>query len=418
MSNRLLQVALAFASLLVVLPGSAVAQQDPAAPPAATPSPPPPQPMTPPPVDPGDQPRVEVPGGVAGAALVPDGTGEFGLVRGEYQLNLTGLVQIQAAPYVGGDSLVENGDPATTEGFRARRVRFGAYGKLPKHFGYRVYFELFDDVSASTTDGRPIGARLRDALIQYDQFKFATLIAGAGKVAHSRGSLASSAESAVIEDPFTVSRLGFDRRVGAALSGDVGLVNYAFGVYNADPSLSFGNRASGLLTAGRVELQTARIGYGQSTLGPGSKAPGGFAVGSAGSMHRDGAVEGWTGGGDFAFRHQFIVATGELLFSHTAPIARPATPPGSSTEVNSLGAYLTLAVAIMPRTLEAAARIEYFDGNTKIEDENDLLMIAGGVNAAILEGNAKAGLQYQRRGERHGRSLSNDAVLMQVQASF
>lgn len=360
------------------------------------------------------------PPGPAGVQLMPDGVGTFGWMRDRYSIVMTGVLQLQLAPYLGDDSLVENEDPATEEGFRVRRARFGVYGRLPADFTYRLAFDVLDDLSASTADARPVGARLRDAFVGWDGSKYASLIMGAGKVPFVRGNFTSSIELAVIEEPLTVKRLGIDRRVGASVSGAVGPVSYGLGVFNADPALSFGNRADGLLTTGRVEFATAAIGYGQSTLGPGSRAPGGFAVGLGGTLRRDGTLEGQSYGGDLAFRHKWVVATAELIASHTEPVTQPATPadPNAQTEVDALGAYGTVAVAVVPGVIEAAARLEYFDPNTDLDDEGDVLVLTGGANAAILEGNIKAGLHYIRRAERNGRKLANDAVVVQLQASF
>lgn len=381
-----------------------------------------------PPPAPPDERAVEVPTGPEGVLLTPDGTGELGLRKGEYGITFTGLIQVQAAPYVGKDSLVENDDPATTEGFRVRRARFGAYGQLPQHFKYRLYFELFDDISASTVDGRPVGSRLRDALIAWDKYKVAVLEVGAGKVWLSRGNTTSSAEAAIIEDPFVIKRLGcnhpgcigLDRRVGASLSGTAGPISYGAGVYNGDSALSFGSRGSGFLYAGRAEFATAPIGYGQSTVGPGSNAPKGFAAGAGASYRRDPTTDGYTVGGDLALRMPFLVATGEVLMSHWKPLGSPQLPvmPSAVAEGTSVGMYLTLAVALLPKQLELVGRVEWYAGNTKIDDENDIVVTAVGLNAAILEGNVKAGLNFQHRQELHGRALENDALLLQGQASF
>ncbi len=356
--------------------------------------------------------------GPAAQALRADGAGSFSIRRGDYSMTLTGLVQIWGTPYLGSDALVENDDPSTETGFRARRVRFGAYGGLPEHFNYRLYFELFDDVAASTVDGRPVGARLRDALIGWDRFEFANVVIGAGKVPFSRGNLTPTSEIALPEDAFTIKRLGIDRRVGLSVSGAAGPLSYGAGIFNADPSLSFGNRADGLLGAGRVEFSTAAIGYSQSTLGAAGGKPMGFSVGGGATLQKNGAQEAWSAGGDLAFRHERVVATGELLYSKTKPLAVPVVPGGVPVEVPSLGGYFTLAVAVIPKLVEVAGRIEYFDANTKIDDENDLLLISGGATTAFVDGRVKVGLQYQSRGERHGRSLANDAVLGQVLAQF
>ncbi len=144
----------------------------------------------------------------------------------------------------------------------------------------------------------------------------------------------------------------------------------------------------------------------------------GFSIGGGATNQRNGNQEAWSAGGALAFRHERVVATGELLYSKTKPLAVPSVPGGVAVEVPSLGGYFTVAVAVIPKLLEVAGRIEYFDGNTKIDDENDLLVLSGGATAAFVDGRIKVGMQYQSRGERHGVSRPNDAVIGQVLAQF
>jgi hypothetical protein len=265
-----------------------------------------------------------------------------------------------------------------------------------------------------------VGARLRDALVGWRRYPAATVIAGAGKVPFSRGNLSSSAASAIVVEPVVIERLGIDRRVGLAVYGELGMLSYGAGVYNADPALSFGNRADGILGVGRVEAGTADIGYGQSTVGPGSDAQNGVRVGGSFAYRRDATLKGYSAGGDLGFKHAMLAVNGEFLMGKTEPLEEPMlpTPAGGAVDVTTMGGYFTFAVNLVKQRLEVAGRFEYFDGNTSVEDENDLLVFAGGFNSGLVEDAVKAGLSYVHKRERSGRALENDALILQLQASF
>ncbi|HUS66414.1 MAG TPA: hypothetical protein VMZ28_17880, partial [Kofleriaceae bacterium] len=79
---------------------------------------------------------------------------------GDVEVRVGGLVQVHAAPYVGDAALIENGDPATREGFRLRRSRLGVEGRFSQPLSIQLTVDLLE---ADEDDGT-----VSDAKIIYD----------------------------------------------------------------------------------------------------------------------------------------------------------------------------------------------------------------------------------------------------------
>jgi len=185
-----------------------------------------------------------------------DGTSLFRIAREPFVLDLHAQLQLQAVPWVGDDALLENLDPAQDAGFRVRRARIGFSGRILREVSFDLLWELFNDVDLAN-HGQPISNRLLDATIGWHRWSWLQVEAGAGKVPFARSVLTSSAELQFAERPYYAedSDLVPERRVGATLVGELGMLRWAGGVYNGSEGLSLGNRFAGLLYAARLEVE-------------------------------------------------------------------------------------------------------------------------------------------------------------------
>ncbi len=323
------------------------------------------------------------------------------------EVRLGGLVQAHAAPYVGEDSLIENGDPASTAGFRLRRARIGAQARFKDRLG------LFLAVNPLETD-REVGA-VADAQITYEFAEWLRLQAGTSKVPFSRGALVSSRTLPMLERPLTVAAIVPSRRLGVTAEGSFvdGKVGYLVAVMNGTEGYSRGNLNGGVLLAGRVE-------GGLGEVNPFRASARGVRVGLNALSENGPAINAIGYGAD-------VVAGGfggtvqlEVLCDNRKPQLQPTIAPTLSVATRRCGAYVEATYVFpVPRVpLQLAVRAETFDDNEALQDAGDTLIFSGGLNAWFVPDFARAQLHYVARRERFSTERQNDALVLALQGSF
>lgn len=332
------------------------------------------------------------------------------------------LMQVQAIPYVGSDAFLQAGDPAERGGFRFRRARFGFDGRLYRRLAFRISGEFNSDVNAV--------ARLHDGWFGYNQYKFFQVYVGAHDVPFSRYALAPTGNISLIERPFAVRAMAPFSQLGVHVEGHLfgsGLSYYA-GVYNAlERTQQFfqgytanaavlGNRFEGLTYAGRLE---------SAPLGPVSRNiqdldHGKLRVAAGASVfYSNGGTRNILGaGGDFLLQARGVHVLAEFLANRSDPTLQPTQPTTQVSNLTSYGIVGEIGYVIVRSRFGATARFEWLDPNTGVKDESDSWVLGGGLSYHLFHDAVKAQVDYMHREERHGLSLKNDSVVLQLQLNL
>jgi hypothetical protein len=323
----------------------------------------------------------------------------------DLEVRIGGLVQVHAVPYVGEDSLIENGDPATNAGFRLRRSRFGIEGRFKEPLRILLAVDLLEL-------GEDIGT-VSDAKLTYDFMPELSVSLGTSKVPFARGSLESSRLLPTIERPLSIIEIAPDHRLGATVEGQVvdGRLLYVAGFMNGTEGFGNGNEYGGFISGGR--LQYTILGEPD-----GLAVTDGVAVGASGYYEDAPATNGFAAAADILAAFAGFRLTLEGLCDTRKPDDSPDVAPTIADEITRCGAYGTGQYQIPDMPIEPALRVELFDDNREVEDAGDVWVIAGGVNSLLVDPYLRAQLHYISRVERHGPSRSNDALVLSVMGSF
>ncbi len=365
----------------------------------------------------------EVPnGGIDGSGRPPPL--EFKL--GEVTLTLMGRAQVQAALWVGDDARLSNGEVAEDEGFRLRRARLG----LATEFRGLVVAVEADLLEADSSV-------LHEAYVGFKgDWADGDFLASAGviKVPMSRSALMSSEalqdgdRSVVVRGLAPEYQLGFkaagevwDDRVRVQVGAFNGLerdVTFSGGWARLDPG--DGNRFGGFAVASRLDLEpipgTSLLGDGTADLDKRTTAA--FGLGG-GFLYNDGpSTTSMAWSADLAFKGWGVGFLAEWLELSTEPEEKPTQATAVPLETTSRGLTVQLGYTILKGCLELAARVDYLDDNTEVEDEGDLLGIAGTLSTFHFENRLKVQLYYEHHLELHGSNLDNDVLLLQAEGRF
>jgi len=316
---------------------------------------------------------------------------------GDVKLTLGGLVQIHVAPYVGDDALVADDDPATREGFRLRRARFGIDGQFPHDL------ELLLVLNPLVSD--PESGAISEARLSWSFRPWLRLAVGADKVPFTRGELASSAALDTIERPLTTETLVPQRRLGAVVEGLLfERLSYVLGVMNATEGYELGNRFAGFLGVARLQLDLVAGGLGLS-------------VGTGGFYEDGPASNTVAGSADLRVSLAGASLMVEGLCDQITPDDAPATSPDVEDQITRCGYYGQLSFRFGKYSIEPVARVEWFDDNTGLDDAGDALLVSAGVNARP-HANLRLQLFYLGRYERESNERANDSVILNLQGQF
>lgn len=329
------------------------------------------------------------------------------------------LLQVQALPYIGGESFLQAGDPGERAGFRLRRARFGFAGRLYQRVSFRITGEYSSDDAGT--------ARLYDAWFGYDAFKPLQLFAGTRDVPFSRSALIDAGHSALIERPLAVRAMAPFHQLGVSAEGSLGRgrLNYALGVYNGlqrtdqffqgytQNAALLGNRFDGLtyaarLTVGRPGRDIAALSHDRLRSGVG----GSFFFSNGGTREILGAA------GDALLHYRGMHVLVEFLSNRSTPRTNPTQPVTQLAPAQSLGAVGEVGYVLFRQRLGIAGRFEWLDPNTAAQDESDSWLLTFGLNYHVLRDLLRAQLDFTHRQEIHGQSLANDALVLQLQLNL
>ena len=316
------------------------------------------------------------------------------------------------------------GDPGLREGVSLRRVRLGVDADWRGLLGVTVvagfdnrydYTEAFGDAPS-----------LIEASFSVSPLQEVGVSVGLDRVPFGRQAMTSSASLALWERAIASEHMAPDREAGVFLGGSFGpeankvlgdnAVSWAFGVSNgggdwtgdADPSPRLAGRASLDLGSAWEQVESGWT-------------PNGFGLSVGGSLSHNWGLEADTllAGADIGMRIGRFGIQGEFMVSNSVPTFDTEGIPDQLVERTALGGYGQVVFAILPGTLEVAARAGGYDDNTSLSDAGDRLDIAGGVNFYLFGGRMKAQLDFVHRMELvETHATSNDSLILQVEAAL
>ena len=326
-------------------------------------------------------------------------------------LRVGGLVQLHLAPYVGDDSLVQNGDPATRAGFRVRRARFGFEALFSKGLGMLIA------VNPLETD-EDIGV-ISNAMITYQAHPAVFVSAGTVKVPFARGSLESSRRLLSIERALSVQAIAPVSRLGVTLEGRVldGRIGYIAGYLNGTEGYSHGNEYGGFLTGARLEVAA----FGDADVM--KRDATGVTIGGGGLYADEPATKGYAWSADVVASAMGAGLRVEALCDKKEPQDAPVPSPAVPDAIRRCGMYGELSYVLPEVTpklpvIQPAVRVDFYDDNRNLEDAGDVMVISGGLNADLAGGEGRFQLMYLARRERHGIQRANDGIYASLQGAF
>jgi len=330
--------------------------------------------------------------------------------KGPFTLQMGGMIQVQAAFYVGDDAALRLHDPADTEGFRVRRARFGFGGTLFEDWTFYLAADLKDALYAAM--GKDYGNEILDARITWCRFPWLAVSAGINKVPYSVLALQSSSRLELIERPVTVQTIAPDRRVGVTLSGAALGLEYAAGLYNGSTSVTSGNQMGGLATGVRVQY---------NILGkPRAFVPGPLRIAVGGGFMYDQlpSVDAVRAAGNLDVRFFRARLQGEFLWEHTVTDERPGSSAVEKGDTSRWGVVGELSAFVWRELVQLAFRYEYLKDNERLSTLGEQQLFVGGVNVYLYRHRLKMQANYIHRREVEGKPWENDVAFAQIQATF
>jgi len=331
-------------------------------------------------------------------------------------------VQVQAVPFAGQDSLIQNGDIADRGGFRLRRARTGFRGDFDERAAFALSVELSSDAAGA--------AAMHDAWFGYTEYPFLSAYAGAQTVPVSRSALMSSGQQGLLERPLTVRSMAPLQQVGAIVAGSLseGLFSYAAGIFNGyqrkprfyegyEQSFApLGNQFDGMAYGGRIALEPAApigdhmmdVHHSKFAIGVGGGYQ--FSDGGARDIH--------IAGGDVLVHASGLHVLAEALWTRSEPESRPTTSTPQLEGVSSYGIIGEVGYMIIARTVGLTGRFELIDPNTEIEDESDDWLATIGASFFFVEEILRLSAEYTHREEMKGVSLDNDSFGLGLQLAL
>jgi hypothetical protein len=315
-------------------------------------------------------------------------------------------VQLQFAPYVGNDSLIANGDPATRPGLRLRRAGFGIQGNI----GPKLTVLIAVNAIQSGSDGS-----ISDAKLAYTVAPWLHLAGGTTKVPFSRNALESSRTLTSIERPLSVTTITPTGRLGVSAEGEVlkRHLAYLVGVFNGSEGFAQGNQFGGVLGGARVEARPWGL------PDPWERVDGvAVAIDAVGENGPSTTRIGYSADAYAALAGAHLKVEG--LCDRRKPKDTPTISPTLPDAVRRCGAYVEAGYVIpFPRLpVQPALRVELYDDNTSLHDAGDAILVDGGLNTQLIKYYVRAQLHYLARIERYGSSRKNDALVLSVQGTF
>jgi Phosphate-selective porin O and P len=317
---------------------------------------------------------------------------------GDTRIALGGLLQLHLTPYVGSDSLLDDGDVAGRAGFRFRRARLGVDASFPHDLSFLLVLNPLESDDETGT--------ISEAKVGWAPRPWFQIWAGADKVPFTRGELTSSTNLSSIERPLVVRTLVPQRRLGAVIEGAVldDRLTYTAGIMNATEGYDRGNEFAGF-------LYVARVGFA-SALGPIE-----LAVNAGGFFQDSAATHTLAGSADLSLSFRGATLLVEAICDKTTPDDSPSVPPDVADDVTRCGGYVEASYRLPEPDLQGVVRVELLDDHLDVDDAGDGLLFSVGVNYR-LNAHLRGQLHYLGRAERHGAERANDAVVLSLQGEL
>jgi hypothetical protein len=340
---------------------------------------------------------------------------------GDFDITFHGRLNAWAG-WVGSDALISNGDKMDKYGFRLRRARFGVEGHIIQPITYKIEMDLFDQDKS--------GGPLYEAWVDWTPIQYIGAKLGFMEFPLLRGMDAGSLRMAHVDRAIGTYAMSPTNSLGLVLHSEPWKdhLTISAGIFNGlERSQSFftgynqvgitqGNKFERLSYFGRVDFEPLDpLGKGEADLGQERS----FRLGLGGGvMYNDGTSVGtlaWS-----AYLHMKAWGfhlLGEVAMDYSKPREEAGQDQQAAatdrTAVNGSVGYVFLK-----NLLGVAARVEYLDSNTALDDESDQMVYAGTLTYYAIGHWVKAQIEYQHRQQLHGVAIDDDSVILGVQAAF
>jgi len=301
-------------------------------------------------------------------------------------------------------------DGTTRPGFYLRRARAGL-DAADGDWRARAIVEVtaraevadvaLDPIAGELARGR---TRATEAYVAYAPGKAFVLALGSLRVPLGLSRQIDEGDLRLPERARVITRMTPDFRMGVAVSGDLGLLQYAVGGFSPAPVFGSDFRSSGSLTVVRLAAEPlGPVGVAPDLRRSGDPWYGWWRV-SAGVSGFYGALPGSNEfglGGDAQFQWARVCATGELLWSRRDGADR-------------LGFTIEPGVFVIRDRLELVARAEWFDDQLGAQPTSPADGWGAALGATFFSAGARARLQAAatwRRGSVDGDRASTWAVI-------
>lgn len=320
-----------------------------------------------------------------------------------------GLLQVWGVPYAGNDSSESSFDPVENLGFLIRRAQVGIDANVADFA--TLHFELNLQDSARRQEA------ILYAYIQSEIMEELTLRAGYHKIPYTVTDQVSTSAAQFADWAHTIQLFGYQRAAGFSAQGTLfEMLTYHVGIFNhADKN--FSNRINpGFRAVARLDLTPlGAMSNHESYLDRGP-----LKVGlGVGTLYSKGQVADRIGvTGDLRFQIQNLQMTGALVWDTTEPNFEYGLSPAQSASINRLGWFVQAGYMILPKFLEATARVDTLDDNHLLENGGDARFWTVGMNIFGKGHSLKGVLNYTWHQELAGPQRDNNILLLGVQAAL
>jgi phosphate-selective porin len=329
---------------------------------------------------------------------------------GETTVTLGGLLQIQAEAGDRGDSRFSDDH----DRLYLRRARLNAAGTLLADFDFRLEADFAGGLSASSG----LRGQLTDAFVNWHRLPRANVRVGQFKTPFGFEQLFSDPKLATLERSLANDRLTLGRQLGVQLHGELvgDRLRYAVGAFNGNGANNNFNDDDRFLVAARLSADAWR-------QAPGRRA--GLALGAGAYTSTDTDV---SQAGDFGFDDdrftgerrglgldtQLTVGRLELSAEYLAAEWEPDSGR-PRRRVESRGGYIQAVYDLVPRRLQAVAKLESFDPRRDRRSDDTETALAG-VNWLLRGDDLKLVVDYLRVAA--AAAADEDKVLARLQIAF
>jgi phosphate-selective porin OprO and OprP len=298
-----------------------------------------------------------------------------------------------------------------------RRARLNVAGSFQEQFDFKLEGDFGANALSEQTGYR---AAITDAFINWNRYSAANVKFGQFKTPFGYEQLVSDTKVITVERSLGNDRITDGRQVGLGVSGDFldKKLGYSVGAFNGsgvnnsfndNNSFLYAGRATGVAYEGKLAKKDARLAVGVNGLTTHddviTKTGFGFVGNNFTGRRTAWGVDAQSKWGIFGLEAEYL----RSRFQPTAPVA-------GSVDFDAQSWYALAMVDLIPKKLQALAKYEYFDANTRLAgDVSETVTL--GLNYFIKGDDIKLSLNYLL-GNPSGPAQDQNRLLARIQIIY